>query len=628
MGIGAEAVSTTVKADFNGTRYCSTPVWTSFADGEVITSPLTDGSAEIEIDWGKQDWQDDVQPSTCLYALKNPDGRYTPGNSSSPYYPNVRRRVRTHVATTIAGSGGGTVDLFDGFWDDVTAVPQSGTYWVTQVDATDILGRMGTDTPLRGFVVEEMLSDSPICLYALQEAEGATTFADVTSVNPPGQIGVSPSGAGVIDAGQDPAPLSSASQATLLSSTMVQVTNSSYPSATASPGSVIGFPFTPSFTTTGTWECVVQNPTSPPGGTGTAYILGQTSSSGSQYWKFTVQPSGTVRFSVGSGGVTGYAETTLNLCDGNVHHVVGQLNGTQISITVDGGTNTSVGAALSSAITITPGTWPIIGADPSWAEPWRGAIAYVAMYPTFLDIARINEHWLAVTDAFSGEPVNVNIARMVAYRPNLGIDLDASAYNVGAGDCYGLTLQDAIVGAADADGGMVFADGNGVITFRTRDRLVSPSVAVTLDASVSEVDVGTQFRDDIQYVVNDVTVTRPGGADQRVFNATSIDQDGEAAQSYQVNIDTDANALALANWILAFGTGSQVGSPALTVNLFTLTSAAQAVKVLSLRPLDVVELVNLPAQAPASSMQLMVQGGSYTISSEEFTVTLYVTPVP
>src|ERR1700683_307929 len=48
---------------------------------------------------GRQDNVSVVQPSRCTISLQNDDGRFTPGNSASPYYPGVilGRRIRVNV---------------------------------------------------------------------------------------------------------------------------------------------------------------------------------------------------------------------------------------------------------------------------------------------------------------------------------------------------------------------------------------------------------------------------------------------------------------------------------------------------------------------------------------------------
>jgi hypothetical protein len=620
MTVLPSAINTKVQVDFSGTAYGGTASFTDIS-ADVMTSPQEPNSTEIQITWGREDWQDTVSPSTCSYNLRNQSGKYTPGNTSSLYSPWVRKRARTHVSTTISAT---TVDLFDGYWDSIEAFPQAGSYWYSEVSATDILGRMGADTPLRGFLVEEMVSDSPNCIYGLQEDEGARTFADLTGQSATGNIvtsgspSVSDSG---VDAGQDP------NSSVLTSGTMVTVTNKTYPSAGGAAAYYLSLPTLTTFTSAGTWEGWVQTPIAPPGGSFTAWLFGSNNSGFTAGWAFQLTSAGKIALVVIGSGTTATATSTNAYCDGALHHLVGVMSGTSLTLYVDG---LSAGTAtISSSITINTGQPVACGVDPSNSKgPFTGGFAYIATYPTALTSGRVLSHYVSASTAWATERVDSNITRLLGYRKNLGAVLDTSPYFIGSGDCYGITLQDALLGNGQTDGGAVFANSQGKIAFRSRSRLAPPTTALTLDASLGDVDIPTSFRDDIQNVTNDVTVSRANGSDQRAFSATSITQDGEATLQLDVNIDTDTNAMALANWLLAFGITEQIGCPALTINLFTVSTAAKALAILQLAPLDVIQIINLPAQAPSSSMTLMVQGGSYTISSEEFSVGLLVTPVP
>ena len=41
----------------------------------------------------RRDELSETQPGTATLRLDNADGRFTPGNASSPYYPFVRRNA-------------------------------------------------------------------------------------------------------------------------------------------------------------------------------------------------------------------------------------------------------------------------------------------------------------------------------------------------------------------------------------------------------------------------------------------------------------------------------------------------------------------------------------------------------
>ncbi|MEU1008205.1 LamG-like jellyroll fold domain-containing protein [Streptomyces sp. NPDC005890] len=70
-------------------------------------TPYTDVVQGVAITRGAADELAETQPGTATVILDNTDGRFTPGNAASPYYPFVRRNtpVRISVAVIPAKSG-------------------------------------------------------------------------------------------------------------------------------------------------------------------------------------------------------------------------------------------------------------------------------------------------------------------------------------------------------------------------------------------------------------------------------------------------------------------------------------------------------------------------------------------
>jgi hypothetical protein len=83
-------------------QYPWTITWTD------ISSYVDQVKAGVAISRGASDELSDTQPGTASLLLDNSDGRFTPGNASSPYYPFVRRnapiRVSVAVMPTVSGS--------------------------------------------------------------------------------------------------------------------------------------------------------------------------------------------------------------------------------------------------------------------------------------------------------------------------------------------------------------------------------------------------------------------------------------------------------------------------------------------------------------------------------------------
>jgi hypothetical protein len=480
---------------------------------------------------------------------------------------------------------------------------------------------MGTTTVLRGWLLEEMLVDSPSCLYPLQEPEGSTSFGDMTGQSSPATIINSKYGAGVIDAGGAPT-------GSFITGNVVTVTNVPVSSSTkASPGSGILFPVALSAATLSIEVWFAATTTLP---LSNQWIFGTPQGDNgltSGQALFELATDGTVSFTACGPTALGSVFSTGSICDGNIHHLVGVSDGTDIWIYVDGvGTSTFLPVGT---ITLTTSRTPLTAAiSRTWTEPAVGGVAFAALYPTALSSDRILAHYNAGANAFSGERTDEHIARILTYRANTGSDLDTGLGNTGTGDCTGETQQQALLDCSEAEGGVLYANGLGQIQFRNRANNFNPTPVLTLDASLGQVDLPTTFADTIQNVVNDLTVSRPNGADQTATNAASIAQFGDIAQSITANVDTDQHALDLANWGVAQGSQDQTSSPTLTVNVFAQASSAAALGALQLRPLDCVELINLPGVPPSETMTVQVQGGSYARTSESLSVSLYTTPVP
>ncbi|MCZ0207895.1 hypothetical protein OZK63_21010 [Streptomyces sp. UMAF16] len=64
-------------------------------------SPFVDMVQGVTISRGAADELAETQPGTATVVLDNSDGRFTPGNSASPYYPFVRRNVPIRVSVAV-----------------------------------------------------------------------------------------------------------------------------------------------------------------------------------------------------------------------------------------------------------------------------------------------------------------------------------------------------------------------------------------------------------------------------------------------------------------------------------------------------------------------------------------------
>lgn len=535
------------------------------------------------------------------------------------------------AAVAVEVLAGSSVYMADGYVTDWDTEPSADQPWTASVNVTDIFGRMASGTELRGFLTEEMLLDSPLCMYPLQEAEGSQSFGDITGSQPAASITTSKYGAGVVDAGQ-------AASGSFVAGTVVQLTN---PASTqqASQGSWLTFPVPTLTSSAYSFVAWVQMPAL---NTGNPHTIAQATSNvnsttaGIDLYYTT---SGLFAQVSDSAGVA--ASVTANVTapfDGNMHHFAVTVGADLKTVTlyIDGKSAGSAVAGSAMGAPVAAGSVMNLGmsmygstAPPS--EAFTGGYAFVAFYNSTLSPARVLAHYNAGANAFSGERTDTHAARILAYRPNLGSNLDTGAGNVGTGDIGGQTQQQALLDTGDAEGGVIYADGQGRLVLRARSRLFNPAPVVTLNYALGQVGLGTTYVDSIENSRNDVTVTRINGADQRVYNQTHINTYGEFTDSRTLNVDTDQAALNMAGWLVAQGTLEQLAIPSLTCDLLAMTKngySGVVSSVLVLAPMDLVQLTNLESKAPASSMNLMIQGGSFTRTSDEWSVQFNTSRAP
>lgn len=627
-GVGIYGYSTTgaqltftVELDTTGSAF-----GTAFSATDVTSQAVAGLSFEpLTVTWGRQDQFGNVNATTVTGSLLNTDGTYSPGNTSGTYYPHIRRGLRRRVSVTVSGLT--TVNMSEDYATSLEVVPANDSPSVTNIEGADILARFGATsassdpnaltigTTLRTFLAEEMLADTPAMLHVLQEAQGATTFGNLGyEIAPPLTIVNSRYGTGTIAAGQAPA-------GTFAAGTVIDITNPNYGTITLG-GSWLATtrPVASSPTTVEIW---VQMPSAPPA-SGTGTIVTGSNAAGTPV-DISVDSSGHITANSGD------LASSTNLCDGKIHQIVLVLEDAASILYIDGA------SAATSATTPVPlfGFAMTVGMYDDGlggANPFTGGVAYFAVYSGLLHLlspTRVLAHYNAGATAFAGlETTDARITRLLSYRPNTGSNLDAGLSLMGLQDIAGRSLQDCLLEVGQVEAGVVYTDGAGRVTMRSRSRLFNPTVTATFDMSAGGIDFGSNWREDTQNVVNDVTITNSTtGSEQRFYNAASIALDGEFSTSLQLPVNTDAAALDIAGWTVANGTQQQLTATPLIINLLHLT-ADQAQAALTLAPLDCIQLTNCPTPAPASTMTFIVQGGVISLAADAASQTLNLTPLP
>jgi len=572
----------------------------------------------ISVERGRGDQHSQVQPSRWSLTLNNRDGRFTPENTASPYYPNVRRGRPVRIsATSVLGTASilvvGYVDTWPISWPG-----GSDAYSSVTVSGSSRMTRLGRSAVFRSIVEEEVLYDGPTCYWTLAEPAGALEAGNIApgrsdrlTVAQVGSGGTLEFGAGTGPGTDDlTAPVLTrvdSSNGKYLLSSLVQPLNA--------PGdTIIDLEFwVAAVTASGTIATVV-SPTS-------LYGLNVGIISG------TVSANATF-----AGGVS-QATIATDMADGNMHHVSARmtLSGSSVtaSLIVDGSARTTAG----SSVTLEGAAFPDLtrlflgssGTAPSFlTTPWSGTLAHAAMFSGTVAVAdaRIQAHYNAGANGFNTEASGARVARYgrLAGVPPAEITVETGlSTSIAHADTTGQSPIDMMQRVATTEDGLVFDGRDGTLTFHARDHRYTSTSAFTLSCTAGEVESDLSPVLDDQGMTNDMKATRAGGAEAHSVNQASIDDEGYYRDTVELMTTSDNEVQSRADWqVQRFGT-PRVKLTSITVEL-TQASPAQQDLLLAADIGTRFTVSNLPSQAPASSMDFFVEGIGYEVGTDSFKI--------
>jgi hypothetical protein len=133
----------------------------------------------VQIARGRQDNISTVQPSRATFTVDNSSGRFTPGYSSSPYYPGVLlgRRVQINVKN----ESGTYVTRFDGMLNEIDVNDvATGQGTTATIICTDVIAYLNRYPELSCWTVEycQSLSNAIMVQYVLNEPVNSTGVSD------------------------------------------------------------------------------------------------------------------------------------------------------------------------------------------------------------------------------------------------------------------------------------------------------------------------------------------------------------------------------------------------------------------------------------------------------------------
>lgn len=600
--------------------------------------------ADTSFKLGRQYETDVVEPGTGSLVLNNDGGEFTPGRVGSPYYPYVKPQRRVRLRATVPATspvGAGTVV------DLATARATSwGAAWPggvgltsrTQLALVDGLARLKRRM-LDSVYREEVLSDGPIAYYPLGEAQGAQSVSSVA---------LTPQPAAPLRYAKWPFAIAATGTAAFGSTGIVPADPSSAltlapVSRDAGPAGQTGWdagyflriaangvgPLVPSHGPY-TIECVASLNPVPASVTNNWYqvLWAQANASGNITAALYAVSTTIIFYADIASGTYTQTDIAYNFADGKPHHFAATFDGFTPRVVVDGqyvGRNSPAGAFPDRT-----GRHAQVGAwAPLLQQPYllSGTVSHVAIYPTVLTPARIATHYQAFA-GFPGETADARLARILGYARWPAADrlLDPGISPLGLHLTSGTDALAALQGTAADDGGYVYPDPSGRAVFHNRQHRLNQTPKWTLNVTLQDVNADIDFTVDDARIANIVTAsTGTGMSTVRVTDETSRADYGDLTRPLTLNLQAPGDLTDAANWTLGHASAPQPRSSTLTID--PLTNPALWDCALHSTLGDVLQLTNLPAQAPAASMLFAVEsktwsyqrgggGGHWTVAFE------------
>lgn len=604
--------------------------------GWVDISSYVDWRAGVNIRRGRTDESASVSAGSMNFTLSNLNGEFIPGNTSSPFYPDIT--IPMWMRLTVVD----TVTLAE--WIRFSGLTESFQPYVagpgadrsTVVTVTDPMQRLGKFKKIDSFLAEEIKLDNPIAYYPLTDGKDSVTFGDLSGNNQP--------------------PLTVST---------VGITGTLEPaSVTGPPGALASTPaFKPQFPSAAGYNnsygkylhATLRDPLVI--GTGHAYTI--------EWWMLINDLGATDDHDLVTKLYAGVALTPPSggnallggyyLCDGVagtavdgpavVYSCATGFRGSLVmqqgdfqtqaspnraygghlmpgiwhhcAITSDGA-GTASGAAYylngHPLTAVTPPTFldpPItavqnatdlqVGGLTKFGSLMNGSVAHVALYDTDIGPTRIKEHYMAGRTGFTGEDLDDRMVRVLRYA---GIGTSVATLPVPAavgvdptpvitqGDDTALALCQEL--ANTGQGIFLFAPTGAAQYLPRTHRYTSTVLSLSVAPGTGDVGpAGIQPVFDSQRILNDVTTSSGVGTSARVTDAASI----AARGLYQQDIDTVAGSPYVADetsrWVIAGRADPQHRIPDVTVQLATRSSAFNAL-VLAASIWDRVAFTSLP----------------------------------
>ncbi|MFD9306141.1 carbohydrate binding domain-containing protein [Streptomyces sp. NPDC060048] len=246
---------------------------------------------------------------------------------------------------------------------------------------------------------------------------------------------------------------------------------------------------------------------------------------------------------------------------------------------------------------------------------WDGAIGHVALYAGNITPAEIAAHYDAGATGYAGEDADDRVLRLARYPGVAGVVTAGTFSPVasqGAGGASALELMRVVEAT---EGGCLATDRGGPsLLLQSRTVRYDAPIALSLHYGELETD-DVKIADDDQKILNQYTVVRPGGATQRVVSADSVATHGPAPKEATILRMTDSEVLDAANWQVSRYAVPQPELRELPIQAYAQSTATYRA-LLDADISTLLEVTNMPDEAPAATLTVTVEGYVESIGQE------------
>lgn len=206
-------------------------------------------------------------------------------------------------------------------------------------------------------------------------------------------------------------------------------------------------------------------------------------------------------------------------------------------------------------------------------------------------------------------------------------DIDTGESTLQADPATARTALEALRTVEDSEFGGLFLDAEGRVTFVDRDALTTSLASPLYDfaddgSAIAYQSAVTAYDDTL--IVNDVTVTRQGGAAQNVFDQDSIDTYFiHSGVRSGILVQTDAEALDQASMLLSTRKDTETRIDSLSLNLEDGDDVTRCTAGLAVELLDCVSVLKSMPGSTTIQQTLLVQGLSHDFTNRKMTTTVY-----